>query len=313
MVHLKTAVTQLFQKLSGAHREDAAAHWWAVRPTVGTYDLEDSHTDIACLQETWLSAGDKSIYRIIQEHGFEFVKQERTRGNGGGLVTLFRPYLDIKKLNFKPRIKYKTFEYLCVKLPYKNSTLIIINLYRVPYSKKHPFTIKMFLEEFMLFLLDILEINGYILIEGDFNINLNNDNDSYIKKFNDLMLMNNLRQLIKSETHIRGGLIDLIFVDTRLPDKDVSAFVDTDFQTDHYPLVLKMSNAKSFLKKQVIVKNVSELHKLDIEKFRGSLVNTDLTRPDVIANLSLNKSILLYNNTLSKLMDDHCPMVSKRY
>ena len=39
MAHLKTAVTQLSQKLSGAHREDATAHWWAARTTVGTYDV----------------------------------------------------------------------------------------------------------------------------------------------------------------------------------------------------------------------------------------------------------------------------------
>ena len=60
--------------------------------------LDDNHTDIAFLQETWLNRGDKSLYQVFNEYGFEYLKQERkNKKGGGGLAILYKSKILLKK------------------------------------------------------------------------------------------------------------------------------------------------------------------------------------------------------------------------
>ena len=64
--------------------------------------------DVACLQETWLNAGDSSIYQIIKEHNYKILKWERSQEKlGGGLVTIYKPYISLKNLKDKFQKKKK--------------------------------------------------------------------------------------------------------------------------------------------------------------------------------------------------------------
>ena len=119
--------------------------------------ITDNNFEVACLQETWLKSSDKSTYQIIKDYGYKVIKKERSKMNGGGLLVLCSPKLEAKRFFVCPAEKYKTFEFVCTKLSFNRKTIIFVNLYRLPYSKKHAYTIKMFLDEFELFLSDVLE------------------------------------------------------------------------------------------------------------------------------------------------------------
>ena len=274
--------------------------------------LDDNHTDIAFLQETWLNRGDKSLYQVFNEYGFEYLKQERkNKKGGGGLAILYKSKILLKKLHLKPPSKYKTFEYVCCKLAYRQNFIKAVNIYRPPYSKKHPFTVKHFLDEFETFLTCLLELKGSTMILGDFNINMKDTKDSGTIRFLEMLKVNNLLQLVKSETHNKGGIIDLLIVDSSLEDINIS--VDQSLRTDHYSLQLKIISDDSFKKENAIRKEVRELHNLDAEKFINDLGKESLNDPDYLKNLNLSESIELYNDTLKKLMDIHCPLVPKTY
>ena len=90
----------------------------------------------------------------------------------------------------------------------------IVNLYRPPYSTSNPRTLRQFLKEFDEFLSLLLEHKGVLMILGDFNINFLNKDDNYTKEFIHLITHYNLKQLITKYTHIKGGLIDLILIET---------------------------------------------------------------------------------------------------
>ena len=190
--------------------------------------LDDNQTEIACLQETWLNSGDQSIYQVIREHGYHIIKKERSIGRGGGLAIIYKCNLMLKKLYLKSSTKYVSFDFICSKIPYKGSFLIIINLYRPPYSKKHPITVKKFIEEFQIFVSEVSQFKGFYLILGDFNINMK-QKDSMTEQFTEILKMNNFVQLVDMETHVQGGLIDLIIFDTRLDQDDIITKVDKSY------------------------------------------------------------------------------------
>ena len=93
----------------------------------------------------------------MQEYGYKTIKQERSNGIGGGLLVLHKPELKLKKLFFNASTEYKTFEYVCCTMPWRKTVLKIVNLYRLPYSNKHPVTGNMFLDEFEVFLSDLFQ------------------------------------------------------------------------------------------------------------------------------------------------------------
>ena len=78
--------------------------------------LDEKQTEIACLQETWLSTGDSSIYQIIKEHGYKILKVERKESiRGGGLAILYKTGLRIQIVKDSIKKTYNSFEYLCTR------------------------------------------------------------------------------------------------------------------------------------------------------------------------------------------------------
>ena len=167
--------------------------------------VKDNNFEVACLQETWLNSSDKSTYQIIKDYGYKVIKKERTKMKGDGLIVLCAPKLEAKRLFVCQAEKYKTFEFVCCKLLFNRKTINFVNLYRLPYSKKHTFTIKMFLDEFELFLSDLSEIEGFIILCGDFNMNLKNIDAATNNRFLSVLKMCNLLQLNTETTHIKGS------------------------------------------------------------------------------------------------------------
>ena len=101
--------------------------------------LTDIHSDIVCLQETWLKEYDKSILAEIKnDYNFKILKTFRhTKKNGGELLVLYKSYIKAKKILLKDHTKFITFEFLmCEVTCIKYDKFIIVNIYRLPYSSK---------------------------------------------------------------------------------------------------------------------------------------------------------------------------------
>ena len=106
--------------------------------------LEENKVNVACLQETWLKPTDKSVYRLFQENGYKIFKRERTASKGGGLAILYNPELNMRRCYTNQDESYETFEYISCKFIWGNKQYNLVNMYRLPYSQKHRFTVKKF-------------------------------------------------------------------------------------------------------------------------------------------------------------------------
>ena len=94
--------------------------------------LKDNKSSLVCLQETWMCSGDKALYQVMHEYGYNVVKRERVTKGGGGLAILFVTELQVKRTVVCARDKYKTFEHTSCKLLINNKNINFINLYRPP-------------------------------------------------------------------------------------------------------------------------------------------------------------------------------------
>ena len=72
---------------------------------------------------------------------------------------MFHPKMALKKMYNYKADKYDTFEYLCCKFTWDEEVVLLVNLYRLPYSAKHRCTIKMFLDEFEKLISDLMNEN----------------------------------------------------------------------------------------------------------------------------------------------------------
>ena len=258
--------------------------------------LEDSGIDIACLQETWLSPADKSTYAIFKEYGYKFKKKERSENRGGGLAILYKPNLKLKRYFIQQSEKFVTFEYLCCTVTWDNKLIRLINIYRLPYSAKHRCTIKMFLNEFDLFISNLHTEKGVLLFCGDFNINWKDQENSSSEQFANILKTYDLLQLVDQETHIKGGLLNLMILDKELLQAATSVETDKSFQTDHYPVKLQLTSDWYLKKNEVIHQSVREFHKFNIELFHLDLQNELITDSEYVSTLSFgcDKIIQLY-------------------
>ena len=67
-------------------------------------------------------------------------------------------------------------------------------MYRPPYSQNHPVTINTFLEEFSEYLESIILLSEPLCLTGDFNIHVDDPNDSAADHFRELLESMSLTQ-----------------------------------------------------------------------------------------------------------------------
>ena len=215
--------------------------------------LTDIHSDIVCLQETWLNKHDKSILAEIKSnYNFKILKAFRhTKTNGGGLLVLYEMNMKAKKILLKDHTKFITFELLMCELTcIKYEKFIIVNIYRLPYSSKPKVTPKMFLEEFEILVESLISTSSKFVLVGDFNLHVNNPADYYVSEFLQLLSTYNLTQLTKQPTHVKGNCLDLVITEVGCDETYVkNVEVDFSFCTDHYSdggTILKVGGPKVY-------------------------------------------------------------------
>ena len=66
------------------------------------------------------------------------------------------------------------------------------------------------MQEFEEFLTELLELKGQTIIVGDFNINVNKQDDVDVENFARIINIHDMKQFVETKTHVKGGTIDLV-------------------------------------------------------------------------------------------------------
>jgi hypothetical protein len=267
--------------------------------------ITDQGADICAITETWLRPGKQDHITLGNIHppGFKVAHVPRKSGKGGGVALVYRDTLSV---DVQKRPQYTSFETIEALVSTGNDCVRLVNIYRPPSSSKHGQCSSVFLDEFSTYIDSMSTMSGRLLGTGDFNYHFDDALKTDASEFRKLMFSLNLNQHISEPTHINGHTLDLIL--TRSTDDIVSnVVVHPPALSDHSPISLSLPLHKPVAEKKTIT--YRKLKDIDIESFRSDISSSQLctSPPD-----NLDELVDMYNDTLSKILDQHAPVQSKQ-
>ncbi|XP_051797402.1 uncharacterized protein LOC127531665 isoform X4 [Acanthochromis polyacanthus] len=176
--------------------------------------IQKFHLDILALTETWLTEenGDQSLGKILPGE-FTFYHQARVDQRGGGVAVGHSNELEGTRVQSDE--PFESFEYVTADLRHHewDRPIRTITVYRPPRGNKENF-----LREFEN-LLKKFPKDDSILITGDFNIKVNDENDNHATLFTEVLEANKFCQHVEEATHNRGNTLDLVITrNVEIPD-----------------------------------------------------------------------------------------------
>ena len=184
-----------------------------------------------------------------------------------------------------------------------SSSIQLTIVYRPPYSTKHPVTISSFVSEFSQYLESFVLCTEPILLCGDFNIQVDVQDNPNVESFLDLIDSLGLVQHVHLvATHVQGHILDLVItrkMDSIIQDTPISGYLLSDRAT----LLFNLKGSKS----ESSVKEVwlRKIKSINIPKFKNDLRTLELlliNTPNHLADL-----VNCFNTTLKSITDKHAP------
>ena len=224
--------------------------------------LEDNKVDIAVVTETWLNLSDTDRIWIkaseIGKGDYCLSLCPRTGCRGGGVALINRKNLESKLLS---QGELSTFQFGKWQVLVKHTCLMIVTVYRALDSLKI-----MFLDEITEWIVDSLLEDTNVIIAGDFNLHISNENDDDAQNLLDTFAALGLDQHVGLPTHKSGNILDLIFTEG-ISDLMVMSCKPTTFVSDHAAVLCETSLKRDDVtRKQItyrIMDNVNYGHLAD--------------------------------------------------
>lgn len=210
------------------------------KATIVEQYLVDNQIDIAVLTETWIKQSDptyNTVWNELLPEGYRFFNQSRVGTRGGGVGIVFS-----KSVTTSQPLQlgsFSSFEYIAVKMCINtDEPFILLVIYRPPKT-----SLSIFLSQFDMIMSMCKSEYDNILVAGDFNLHLDNAQDSYACRLN--VLLRELAIPIASPispTRKCGHCLDLIATNLVFPAFDGSAckIIDNDI-SDHYSLCFSLN------------------------------------------------------------------------
>ena len=175
-------------------------------------DVILENTDVLCLTETHVSNAS--------EHCISDAHVLRVKSTVHGIA------MYVKKGNAILDIDIDTsgIEAMACMIEFPTQSIVVITIYRPPAGSKREFLQS--LESMLLSLSNTLQ-SHQVVVTGDFNLDQLDDSHRDLCQ---LMGMYGMHQLIKCSTHIRGGILDLMFTNVN----DITGDSFPVFYSDHF-------------------------------------------------------------------------------
>ena len=257
--------------------------------------------DIIALCETWLK-GDASDSQHIAEFApadYQFLHWPRPGRRCGVIGILIRCPLSAKTL---PTPANSSFEFLDLLIITGKTHLHLTNIYHPSPSSKNKSSNSAFFSETASLLEILATHSGNIMIGGDFNLQLDDPNDSSAINFLNLLELHGLTQHVHKPTHKNEHILDLlithanssIITDVTVHDPGLS---------DHQAVM----SSSSLLKPARQTKEVKyrKIKSMNITKFEHDLAASPIWESK---STTLDELITSYDNFLEVVLDAYAPI-----
>ena len=106
------------------------------------------------------------------------------------------------------------FQYAVWKVETHGNSVTCIPIYRPPYSATNQETVTKFMDEFTVCLASISGSFSNMIVLGDFNIHINDENDNEAGIFVDTMIALGFNQHVSFPKHRADNILELVFAET---------------------------------------------------------------------------------------------------
>ena len=292
LVHIKTNDEHRFTKICVLNLQSACNKVDAISDFILENDC-----DIAFLTETWVSEDNNFVCQQFTPNGFSTYHISRVGKLGGGVGIVIRNSIKTIPMELD---KFKSFEYVAVRLNYKSEYVTLVDIYRPPGYVSNDF-----LNEFSQLLEHFTLQKDRVLLCGDFNIHFENKNNTAVTKFNKLISAFGLKQHVEEPTHTSGHTIDLVL--TRSDDTLISPPEANQLFSDHFAVCFRYGLHKPRIVPSTI--RYRKLRQLNLTQFKEDL--SHLKNVDTSENC-LDTLMCDYNTILRNALDKHAPIITKR-
>lgn len=266
----------------------------------------DNKTDILMVTETWMTARSvqQSEFRSALS-GYSFFNCPRRGRKGGGISVIVRDNLRVEA---DTSHQHKTFEVIDLKIRFLSVLIHLAVIYRPPPSVKNGCTVNEFLEEFGSFLECAAVAPGVLMMAGDFNFHVDNDNDPDAGKFLDLLTSFNLKQHVTSPTHEKGHTLDLVITrDSEDILRDLT--VDSCLQSDHSLILFRSCISRP--RPQVVTRVCRKTKSVTRDDLLHAIADTPIPLPG--PEVDVETLVQNYNTTLQQVLNDVAPEKEVRF
>ena len=252
---------------------------------------------------------EKNNYNLINLDGYKLYKKnvETKLSKHGGLLTYIKNTIKVK--SFEILKNNKSFEGLLSHLVFDdNKHISILNVYRPPRNNNVNF--EEFFSEYIPKVVNILDSQKELIITGDFNINLLNNNNNTLEYFDhmtDLQLLPFITFPSRFESN-SASLIDHIFCKFSLNAQTSNAGILLSNISDHCPVFLSFNISTCLNPHQPKYTKISGFTKdseisfiNDVKKISfDSIINDD---PNCDPNINFN----ILHDILQDIRINNCP------
>ena len=263
----------------------------------------ENDRDICCVTETWLSSSDIDQVWIqatdLNKNGLMMYTSNTEGKRGGGVALIVCDNIKVKLIDDK---NCRTFQYAKWLLTTSHSEFTYTILYHPPYTNSSKLTNQDFLDEFTEWSTHMLANNNNLVLLGDFNIHIDEENDNDANNFRDTMEALGMIKHVKFSMHKANHTIDHIY--TKLfSDIKATGCEKGDLISDHHIIVFNTSIPKLKLTTTAIsYRKLKKVNPTDLAQKRS----LNATYPD------LNIRIEALKDQLSKALDELEPPRTKR-
>ena len=196
----------------------------------------------------------------------------------------------------------KMFQYAVWKVETHGKSVTCIAIYRPPYSLTNQETVTKFMHEFTVWLASISSLFSNMIVLGDFNIYINDENDNEAGIFVDTVIALGFNQHESFPTHRAGNILDLVFTET-CNSIEVKSCRPGPILSDHTVVDIVVTQSTQYIQRKLI--KYRKLRDIDIDQ-----LNNDLEVLDIVTG-SIDDMVDELESKLLQALNKHAPEITK--
>ena len=275
-------------------------------PSGKTEDFIDhvvqSQVDLCVVTKTFLTEQNNVTRAALHPSGYAFQDQPRSNGVARGVGIFYCDTFQISKLSHEERRSFELSEW---QASWHNYCMRLCIVYHQPYSTSHLITDAIFMHEFKSYLDTTVLVKEMLCITGDFNLHIDDPDDTYGCQFNNLLSSYGLVNHVTFPTHQAGHTLDLVITRNN-QELELRSIKPGYFLSDHCfvcaEIVIPWPDVQNRKLSYHKLKSINKASfASDLESICQDLLQID----------DLNELGVQYNCRLLSLLDKHAPVISK--